>query len=179
MDMERMQETIENAKKAFQQGNYKSAITGFEAAKTYYESQKDVLNTAEMANNLSVALLQAGKKKQALEVVQGTAEIFQQHDDPKRQAIALGNQAAALDALKEYDTAISLYEQSAELLKKVGEKELASHVLKSISLIQVRKGKQLDGVFSMQQSLNNIENPTLWQRFYRWLLKIPFKLLGR
>ena len=179
MEIENIQEIIQNAKQAWEQEDYKRAITNFQAAQKYYQEQNDPLNAAEMANNLSVAFLQAGKKKQALEAVIGTAEVFAAHNDRKRQAMALGNHAAALEELKQFDNAISLYQQSAEIFKDLGEKEMASHVQKSIALIQVRKGNQLESLFAMQQSLDNIKKPTLWQRIYRWLLKIPFKLLGK
>lgn len=178
MEIETIHEIINSAKQAWEKGDYKRAITHFQTAQQYYLEQNDPLNAAEMANNLSVALLQAGKKKQALEAVQGTAEIFATHNDRKRQAMALGNEAAVQEALKQYQTALALYQESAEIFKELGEKELASHIQKSIALIQVRTGKQLEGILAMQHSLDNIKKPTLWQRFYRWLLKFPFKLTG-
>lgn len=178
MEFETIQEIINSAKRAWEKGDFKRAATNFEAAQKYYQEQNDPLNAAEMANNLSVALLQAGKKQQALEAVQGTAEIFAAHNDRKRQAMALGNEAAALEELKKYDSAIALYQESVAIFKELGENELASHVQKSIALIQVKTGKQLEGILAMQQSLDNIKKPTLWQRIYRWLLKIPFKLTG-
>ena len=179
MESNHIQEVLDKAKQAFQQGEFKSAIKGFETAQEFFQKENDLLNAAEMANNLSVALLQIGKKKQALEAVRGTADLFESHDDPKRQALALGNEAAALEALKHFDAAVPLCEKSGQILKEIGENELAAHVLKSLSLMQVRKGKQIEGILAMHQSLNAEEKLTLWQRFYRWLLEIPFKLSGR
>ena len=65
-----------------------------------YTSAKDELNTAEMMNNQSVALLQAGKAKEALQATEGTEDIFQKAGDIKRQGIAVSNRAAALEGSK-------------------------------------------------------------------------------
>jgi tetratricopeptide (TPR) repeat protein len=179
MDLNSVQNTIEEAKRAFEKGDYKSASKGFKTAYNHFEVQNDPENAAEMANNLCVALLQIGKKKEALEIVEGTAEFFEKQANKKKQAIALGNQAAALEALKRFDEALNFYQQSADIFDEIGESALSSHVHKSIALIQVRNGKQLEGIFSMQKSLGNIEKPTVWQRIYRGLLKIPNKLIGK
>lgn len=69
-----------------------------------------------MANNCSVAYLKAGNAAAALEAVTGTDAIFAEKGDRLRQAMALGNQAAALEGLNQLDAAIGSYNQSAELL---------------------------------------------------------------
>jgi hypothetical protein len=53
------------------------------------------------------------------------------------------------------------------------------HVTQSISGLQLRTGKQLQAVATMQAGLEEIEKPTPKQRFLKRLLQVPFKMLGR
>ena len=179
MNSEKIELVISDSKKAWEAGNQKKAAEGFKTAYIYYQDQNDEYNAAEMANNLCVAYLQTGKKKEALELVEGTDKIFEKHNDYQKQAIALANQAEAHEALKQYPQAITFYQKSADLFKQIGQDDYASYVLKSLALLQVKQGKQLEGIFAMEQSLNSKGKLSVWQRFYRWLLKIPFKLIRK
>ena len=178
MENNDINDLIEKAKQEFQKGNFKAAIQGFENALETYQAEGKELDAAEMANNLSVALLKNKKNKKALEVVLGTDITFEQHSEITKQAMALGNQAAAYEALKQFEQAEEAYRKSAELLKKTGEEELRGYVLQSLSTLQLRQGKNLDGLLSMKTGLDDQEKLPLRKRFLRWLLKIPFKFLG-
>jgi tetratricopeptide (TPR) repeat protein len=89
-------ETIEpgriasNGKEEYGKGNYKAAASLFAQAARAYTSRQDELNAAEMKNNESVAWLQAGKAKEALQATDGTEEVFQKEGDLKRQGLAVG-----------------------------------------------------------------------------------------
>lgn len=179
MENNNINDLIEKAKQDFQQGNFKAAIQGFENALETYRADGKELEAAEMANNLSVALLKNKKNKKALEVVLGTEVTFEQHSETTKQAMALGNQGAAYEALKQYEKAEEAYRKSAELLKTTGDEELRGYVLQSLSALQLRQGKNLDGLLSMKTGLEGQEKLPLRKRFLRWLLKIPFRFLGR
>lgn len=170
---------VEQAKKDFQTGNYKAAINGFRTALENYQAEGKELESAEMANNLSVALLKNKKNKQALEVVLGTEKVFEQHSETTKQAMALGNQASAYEALKQFDKAEQAYQESAKLLKTTGDEELRGYVLQSLSALQLRRGKNLDGLLSMKTGLDGQEKLPLRKRFLRWILKIPFRFLSK
>ena len=92
----------EQGKKEYETGNYVAAADLFSQAAQAYTSVQDELNAAEMKNNESVALLQAGKAREALQATEGTEEIFQKANDIKRQGIAISNRAAALEGLKKW-----------------------------------------------------------------------------
>ena len=99
----------EQGKQEYEMGKFAAAADLFSQAAQAYNNVDNALNAAEMKNNQSVALLQAGKAKEALEVTDGTEEIFQQAGDLKRQGIAVGNRAAALEGLKKWDEALGEY----------------------------------------------------------------------
>ena len=59
------QQIAQEAKSAYQAGEFATAAQSFEAARQGYLSADNFIMAAEMANNCSVALLQAGDKEGA------------------------------------------------------------------------------------------------------------------
>lgn len=172
------QQIAKEAQSAYKMGDYASAAQSYAAARQSYLAANDPLMAAEMANNLSVALLQAGDPQGAWQAVEGTAILFSQAGDRKRQALALGNQAAALEALQRPEEAEQAYWLSAEILKDLGETDLRLSVMQSISAMQLRSGRQLQAVATMQAGIENIEKPTPKQRLLKRLLNVPMKMIG-
>jgi tetratricopeptide (TPR) repeat protein len=168
---------IEKAQAAYQAGEFLQAASLFETAAQEYELDNDPLKAAEMKNNRSVALLKAGDNTRALLAAQGTDQIFLQAGDKKRQAIALGNQAAALEAQGKNDQALILYRQCSDLLKEVDDLPSRTFVLKSISALQMRTGKQFEAMASMEAALDATEHLTFKEWILKKLLRVPFKML--
>ncbi len=166
-------------KTAYQQDNLEAAARAFQAAAEGYRLAGDALNTAEMSNNLSVVLLIGKDAQAALQAVEGTDAVFAAAGDKRRQAMALGNRAAALEKLNRLDEALSAYEQAADLFKEIGEHGLRAPVLKSISTIKLRTGKQLESVAAWQAGLNEEEQPNIAKRLLKKLIQIPNKLIFR
>lgn len=170
------QQLAEEARAAFQAGRYEAAASLFERAHALSAQAGDALAAAEMANNLSVARLQAGDAAGALAAVQDTDQAFAQAGDTVKQAMALGNQAAAQEALGQLETALTLYQQSADLLKPYPDQaETRAIVLKSISSLQVRTGRQLEALASMNAALDQQKKLSLREKLLHKLLRIPFK----
>ena len=166
------QQLAEKGKQAFASKKYDQAAGLFSQAVSAYETLDDAVNAAEMKNNLSVALLQGGKAQAAYNAVAGTDEVFAQAGDIKRQAMSLGNQAAALEALKKLDEALEAYERSAALFAEVGDGEMRSIVLQSAAALKLRRGKMVDSALSMVGSVEATQKPNLWQRFLRFLIRL-------
>lgn len=161
----------EEGKIAFESGQYASAVDAFQKAVEGYINAGDALSAAEMKNNLSVALLKAGKAQAALDAALGTDEVFGRSGDIKRQGMALGNQASALEALKRLDEALTAYEHSAELFAQVGEGDLQAMVMKSAAAIKFKRGKVTDSAFKMIGSLEAKDKPSIFERLLRTLLR--------
>jgi tetratricopeptide (TPR) repeat protein len=172
-----LQTSAENAKNAYDQGDFPRAARLFEDAENEARQANDALTGAEMANNRSVALLKAGDAQGALDACLGSEQVFSQAGERTKEAMAWGNQAAAYEALGKLDKAMELYQQCAALLKETGEKELRSYVLKTISALQLRRGEQLQSMATMQAALDLQKKSTLVERILKKLLKIPFKML--
>ena len=166
-------------KAAFERGEFEAAANAFQAAADGFELAEDPLNAAEMKNNCSVALLQDGNAQGALAAVQGTAAIFADSQAVREQALALGNEAAALQTLGKIEEAEALYRESADLLAETGDDELRASVFRSISELQLKQGRHLEAVASMHTGLDGLEKPKPRQRLVRRLLEMPFKFLNR
>jgi tetratricopeptide (TPR) repeat protein len=166
------QQLAEQGKQAFAAKQFDQAASCFTEAASAYEALDDTLNAAEMKNNLSVALLQAGNAQAAYEAATSTDEVFAQAGDLKRQAMAYGNQASALEAMKKFDQALQAYEKSAALFAEAGETEMRSMVLQSAATIELRRGKVSDSALSMIGSVESTKKPNLLQRFLKLILRI-------
>ncbi len=158
-------------KNAFEHKKFDEAAEFFRQASEGYTMGRAGLMAAEMKNNMSVALLQAGKPQEALEAALGTDQIFQSAKDIKRQGMSLGNQAAALESLNRYDEAIATYERSAELFAQAGEGDLRSMVMKSAAAIKLKTGKITESAFKMMGSLDVKENPSFFERILKFFLR--------
>ena len=164
---------------AYRAKSFTSAAQYFVAAEIGYRAAGNELLAAEMANNASVAHLQAGDAQSAFLAVVGTEAIFTTAGDQHKAAMALGNQGAALEDLGDLELAAQNYTQSAELLKELGEHDLRASVLQSLSALQLRTGRSLQALATMQAGVDNLEKPNLKQRLLKRLLKVPFRLLNR
>lgn len=165
----------EQGKSAFENKKFVEAAELFHQAAEGYLLARSVLMAAEMKNNMSVAFLQAGKPREALDAALGTDQIFESEKDIKRQAMALGNQAAALEGLSQFNEAIIAYDHSAELFALAGEGDLRSMVMKSSAAIKLKTGKVTDSAFKMMGSLDVKDNPTFFERILRFFVRIFVK----
>jgi tetratricopeptide (TPR) repeat protein len=177
MEIINPQQLADEGQAEYNKGDFLSAAKLYKAAADGYLSAGDELLTAEMANNCSVAFLRGGNAESALEVVMGTDKVFESKGDTLRQAMALGNQAAAMEALKQLDKAVILYGHSAELLKQLGESELRAYVLQSVSSIQLRRGQYLEAYGTMGEGVMGLDKPNLKQKLLQSLMRLPFKFL--
>lgn len=171
------QQLADEGQAEYNRAKYLEAALLFKAASDGYLSSGEEITAAEMANNCSVAYLKGGNPESALEAAMGTDLIFAEHGDTLRQAMALGNQAAALEGLNQLDKAVSLYNQSAELLKVLGEAELRAYVLQSVSAIQLRRGQFMEAYTTMGVGVMGLDKPNLSQKILKSLIQLPFKFI--
>jgi len=162
----------EDGKNEYGKGNFLGAADLFGQAAQSYKWAKDELNAAEMLNNQSVALLQAGKAREALQATEGTEEIFQKAGDIKRQGIAVSNRAAALEGLKKWKEALAEYDRAAALFEQIGAGDMHSTVRKASANINLKRGHLTDSQMDVYDSLRLVEKPTFTQRIMKFLMKI-------
>lgn len=169
---------VDEGNNAYKRGDYLAAARSFTAAAESFTAIGETSKAAECANNASVAYLQAGDPQASLQAAEGTPQLFAQLGDLRRQGMAIGNQAAALEACGQLEEAADLYQQSADVLKQAGEDQLKANVLQSLSALQLRTGRQLEALASMSAGLEDIKHPNPKQSILKRLLRVPFRLIG-
>ena len=172
MDTVNPTKLAEQGKREYEQENYLAAANRFAQAAQAYTLIKDELTAAEMKNNQSVALLQGGKAKEALQATDGTEEIFQKANDIKRQGIAISNRAAALEGMKRWKEALAEYDRAAALFEQIGEGDMHSMVRKAAANLNLKRGRINDSQMDVYDSLRLVEKPSLTQRMMKFLMKI-------
>ncbi|MBE0682833.1 MAG: hypothetical protein IH589_13060 [Anaerolineales bacterium] len=158
-------------KQAFVNKKFGEAAELFRQAAEGYTLGRAGLMAAEMKNNMSVALLQAGRPQESLDAALGTDKIFEESGDIKRQAMALGNIAAALEGLNRTDDAIENYERSAELFRQADEGDLRAMVMKSAAALKLKSGRITESAFKMMGSLEAKKTPGFFERILRFFLR--------
>jgi tetratricopeptide (TPR) repeat protein len=159
-------------KQAYQNRQYQEAAEYFRQAAEGYTLGRAGLLAAEMRNNLSVALLKAGKPQEALDAALDTDKVFEGANDTKRRAMALGNQAAALEGLQRFAEAIETYERSAELFASINEGDLRASVMKAAAALKLRTGKIAESAFKMMGAVEAKDHPTIFERIVKFFLRL-------
>ena len=167
---DRAEQIKKQASDLYKQRGYKQAAQLFSEAAELYRLEGNELEAAEMQNNRSVAFLQAGDAAKALQAAAGTDQVFALAGDVRLQAMALGNQAAALEELGRHPEALDLYQQASALLKSTGETEMRSTILKRISSLKMRSGKALESLAAMDAALTDVKPGTSKEKLLRKLL---------
>jgi len=162
----------EQATQEYTKGEFAAAAGFFAQAAQAYSHGQDELNAAEMKNNQSVALLKAGKAKDALQATDGTEAIFQKAGDLKRQGIAVANRAAALEGLKQVNEALAEYNRAADIFEQAGEGDMHSIVRKATAEIFLKRGYIGNSQMDILDSIRLAEKPTFAQRILKFLMRM-------
>lgn len=169
-----MTEEIEKLKqqaiKDYNRRKYDAAVAVFQSCLDFYNEQGDELLAAEMRNNISVALLGKKAAQEAYDIVKGTDEIFLKNADLKRQGMALANTAAALEALDRKEEALALYEQTLEIFKEIGEKELRVNILRRVSDLQLKTKRGFQAIASMEAAYDQREKRSIKDSVFKTTL---------
>jgi tetratricopeptide (TPR) repeat protein len=173
------QELEKLALSAFRESRLDEAIHAFTTAQEGFLAEGNAVKAAEMASSLSVVLLKANRTDEALEAASGTPEIFLQAGEKTLAAQAYGNLGSALEACGNLANAEEAYHQAANLFGSLGDGEHHRYTMQSLSQLQLRQGRTLEALSTMQHSLDAQPRLGIRQRLLRALLKLPNRLLGR
>jgi tetratricopeptide (TPR) repeat protein len=162
----------------YRQGQAAQAVEMFLELQETYQAQGNVLKADEMANNMAVALLELDQAEKAVELVENTPDRFLSADKPVLAAQAYGNLGAALAASGRIEEAEQAYRQSLQIFQQQGHDEGMTFAGQALSQLQLKQGRALEALASMESSLDSQKKPGLRQRLLRKLLKLPFRLTG-
>lgn len=164
---------------AYRDGRLEQSIDLFRSIHQAYSDRGDRLKTAETANNLCVVFLQAQDPQSALEFVRDTPDTFLELGEERYAAQAYGNLGSALEACKQVDEAEQAYRAAADIFARLNDNDQHAYTLQALSRLQLRQGRHLEALSTMQQGLEATPRPGFRKRLLRRLLSWPFRLLGR
>jgi tetratricopeptide (TPR) repeat protein len=162
----------------YRHGQAKQAVETFLKLEEIYRAQGNQTKADEMANNLAVALLELDQAERAVALVEDTPQRFLSADEPILAAQAYGNLGAALATANRVEEAEQAYRQSLELFQAHGHDEGMTFAGQALSQLQLKQGRALEALASMEASIESQKKPGLRQRLMRTLLKLPFRLTG-
>lgn len=174
-----LESLAQRALQDFRQGRFADAAEGFRIVQQAHESAQDPGAAAEAANNRSVALLQAGRPEEARQAVMGTPEVFDLAGDAVRAAQAVGNLATAAEACGDLAGAEAGYREAAQRFAELGDAENQAVILASLSQLQLKRGRPLEALSTMQAGIERKPRRGLRDRWLQQLLQLPSRLLGR
>ncbi|MEW6567499.1 MAG: tetratricopeptide repeat protein [Chloroflexota bacterium] len=161
------------ALEAFRARRQDEAAAAFEAARKAYTEAGERGKAAEMANNLSVALLFGGHARRALQAVEGMPQVFHELGDATHEAQAWGNLASALEACGELRAAEDSYRHALELFVSLGDDENRALCLRSLSQLQLRRGRVMEASLTAHSALQaQGGRPRGLTRLLGWLLRL-------
>lgn len=164
---------------AYRESRLDEATQAFTTARQAYLAEGNEVKAAEMSSNLSVVLLKADRPDEALEAATGQPEVFIHFGEETLAARAYGNLGSALEACGDLANAEQAYRQAAELFASLGDTEHHRYTMQSLSSLQLRLGRPLEALGTMQVSLDAQPRLSVRDRLIRRLLKLPNRLLGR
>jgi tetratricopeptide (TPR) repeat protein len=174
-----LESLAQRALQDFRQGRFADAAEGFRSVQEQQAAAGNACAAAEAANNRSVALLQAGRPEEARRAVLGTPEVFDRAGDAARAAQAIGNLATAAEACGDLTAAESGYQEAARRFADQGDPESQAVVLTSLSRLQLKRGRPLDALSTLQAGIERKPRRGLRDRWLQRLLDLPSRLLGR
>lgn len=163
----------------FKQKKYLEAAKLFEEIAADYSSKNQELLAVEMLNNASVAHLMSGDAQKAYDLSKDTHLPYEKVNDWTNYSLALGNQASALESLGKKDLALKYFQQAAEKLQEIGDKESRAYIMKRISTLQIQQGDQLGALGSMTAALHNLPKLSKREKFLKKLTDIVLKIGNR
>lgn len=149
----RAREWERRAQEAYQARRFREAADAFEAACHSYREAGQPDKAAQMANNLSVSALLGGEMQRALQAVTNTPQVFHELGDFALEAQAWGNLASAQEACGDWRAAEISYHKAIELFTSLGDEEHRALCLRSLSRLQLRRGRAVEASLTLQSAL--------------------------
>lgn len=163
--------------KAFHEGKPNEAITDFQEARSIFLENGDQARAAAMANNICVAYLELDRNTEALDFVRDTPQVLLDAGETQLAAQAFGNLGTALAATGDPASAEEAYFKAIELFNEIDARDNLTHTLKALSQLQLKQGRSLEAVSTMQQALETEPKSGIRDRLLRKLLKFPTRFL--
>lgn len=170
---------LKQAQSAYDKKEYRQAFGLFQRVAVIADNENRPMDAAELKNNASVSALLAKDFQLALSLAENTHQFFVDAGDLKRGGMALANQASALDELGESRAALEKFGQAAQYLLDAGDNDSRTYVLKRMSALQIKLGKQFEALGTINAALDNAETLSSSEKTLKKLSNLVMNLLQR
>lgn len=166
----------EDGVKLFRQGKVEAAQEKLNEALA--ASTVDKKRAAEIYNDIGVVQRQLEDYPAAHRALDEAMARFVELDDEKGQAQTLGNRAAVFEAEGRLEDAVETYKQSAAMLEKVGEAEMAMYVWQSVSRLRLKQKQYIAAIGAYEEGVENMPDRSFKKKVLRRILRTPGSMLG-
>lgn len=168
----------EEGLRLFQEGLYPEAAEMFEHAHQTFEAEGDVVEAAEMLNNLGVIQRIRREWDRAVESLERARSAFVQLRERSREAQVLGNLGGLYASQGQQEMAEVSLRQAAHIFAELGDEQRQGETLLALGVQQWKFGDRQNGLATYQAGLQRLETPSVGQKALRGLLKLRARLIG-
>lgn len=161
----------------YQAEKFAEAAQAFAQAAHLLAEAGQAVPSAEMRNNAGVAYMAQKNWPQALEVLQGTPEIFRAHGAAQREAEALANLAAAHEGVGDVAQAMQEYLDAIDKLNAVGERDTRAACYKKLGALYHKAGQQWPAIGAIEAGLSLSSELTTEERRLKSVLDKAMPIL--
>lgn len=166
----------EEGVKLFRQGKVEAALEKLNEALAAADDDRQ--RTAEIYNDLGVARRQLKDYAAAHQALDEAMNRFVELADEKGQAQTLGNRGAVYEAEGLLEEAVETYKQSATMLEKVDESEMAMYVWQAVSRLRLKQKQYIAAIGAYEEGVENMPDRSFKKKILSRLLRMPGSMLG-
>ena len=171
------QDLKEEGLRLFQEGLYVEAAERFEEARRMFDAEGDVVEAAEMLNNLGITYRMRHEWDKAIEALERAQTAFAKLDDRSREAQVLGNLGGLYASQGQREKAKTSLHEAAGIFADLGDTQRQGETLLALGVQQWKSGDRQDGLTTYQVGLETLERPSTGQKALRGLLNLRNRLL--
>ncbi len=172
------QEMKEEGLRLFQEGLYLEAAERFEQARQAFGSEGDVVEAAEMLNNLGIVHRMRRQWDEAVAALEEAQSAFAALGDIDREAQVLGNLGGLYASQGQRERAVASLREAATIFAEVGDDQRQGETLLALGVQQWKSGDRQAGLATYQAGLETLERPSAGQKALRGLLSFRTRLIG-
>lgn len=172
------QDVKEEGLRLFQEGLYLEAADKFEEARQAFDAEGDVVEAAEMRNNLGIVHRMRREWDEAVTALEDARSAFADLEDRNREAQVLGNLGGLYASQGQRDKAKASLRQAADIFADLGDDQRMGETLMALAVQQWKSGDRQRGLTTYKAGLESLEQPSAGQKALRGLLNLSTKFLG-
>jgi tetratricopeptide (TPR) repeat protein len=168
----------EEGRRAYDRGEYETAIAAFSATRDWARSMQDPRGEASALMDMGVAHQRMGNLADAQASYEEALILYEQFGDDTGKAKTLGNLAMLMKRRGAADQAESLLQQAADLFYTLGKEEYEADTLKVLTQVQLQRAKWMDALISYNRALACLPQHTMRQKLILSMTGMVMKILG-